>query len=144
MKVMSRHMTMCLFSSLLCTSMSKWYGAVAGVLCSLLASFSKTTNTTPDSAPWHLLVKQWTDRANVPTCSLCSRFLVVFKRHYWLRLARLKLTLGSCSFSRCWNVSLLRLRTFAWWHVYELQFGDIYLTRYVPRSSCYIAKVVLF
>ena len=26
----------------------------------------------------------------------------MFKRHYWLRLARLKLTLGFC---RCWNVS---------------------------------------
>ena len=47
--------------------------------------------------------------ASGPTCSLCCS--VVFKRHFLVRLARLKLTIGSCRFTRCWNVSLLRLRT---------------------------------
>ena len=49
---------------------------------------------------WHPLVKPQ-HRASSPTYFLCSRFLIVFRRHYWLRLARLKLTLVFCSFTRC-------------------------------------------
>ena len=47
----------------------------------------------------------------MPTCSQCSSFLAVFNIHFWLRLARLKLTIGSWSFARLWHVSLLRLQS---------------------------------
>ena len=63
------------------------------------------------SAPWH--PRRNHQQCNWPTYSLSSRFLVVFKRHYWLRLARLKMTLVSRCLTRTWNVSLLRLRTLA-------------------------------
>ena len=92
-------------------SMSKWY-SVSG-WCSLLPPGILRWNH--QFGPKCLLVStgETNDGARGPTCSLCHKFLLLFKRHYWLRLAslRLKLTLGSSSFARCWNVSLLRLRT---------------------------------
>ena len=89
-----------------CTSMSNWYNA-SGWCClfppcillwnhwyCLLASSSETTHSASGTGP---------------TCSLFCRFLASCLQ----RLARWKLALDSYSFTRCWNVSLLRLRTLA-------------------------------
>ena len=76
------------------------------VHCSLLASFCETTKSYAQSLPVKALTVP--SALHVP-CAV--DVLVVFKRHFQQRLARLKLTLGYCNFAWFWNVSFLRLRT---------------------------------
>ena len=75
--------------------------SVAGycVLCSLLASFCKTTNSALLASFSQPEPGETTDNVRGPTCPLCSHWTllvtVVLKRHFWLKPAKLtwKLTL---------------------------------------------------
>ena len=64
---------------------------------------------TAQSAPWHPSVKP----PIVPADWQRSYIFLAQKIPFLHRLARLTLTLGSYSFTRCMNVSLLRSRTLA-------------------------------